>query len=416
MLWAGRRADPWLLPDCLTPPQEIQGNPGRGWYRVYTFQPECRDEDQLEWLPLDPMESLAMVRLDIGAFRECKIDGQTLKFMQRIFRRFHDAEKEVILRVTYDTEGNGMEREPSAMDMVLTHMRQVGELVQENAADVFVAQGLFVGNWGEMHGSKFLAARNVRKLTETWLEATAGKVPVAFRKPSFCRMVFSEERDNMIGFYDDAMLASPDHLGTFGSAGRGAAGWEQDWTMEDELAYLQGATRRVPCGGEAIAPAEPVDSEQVAALLRRMQVSYLNSAYDKRLLDQWKQMRGPADAGPGESLYAYVGERLGYRFVVQSAKRERGRLKVQVKNTGFGRLYQEAVLSLVLKMEGGEEAQIDSGCDLRALGGGETAQVFFPLRGIHAAQASLRLVRRDGRTIKFANLAVRQNLPEGSIG
>ena len=40
--------------------EELRGDyvsPGRGWYHIYTFQPDRRDEEQLRWLPLEEKES-----------------------------------------------------------------------------------------------------------------------------------------------------------------------------------------------------------------------------------------------------------------------------------------------------------------------------------------------------------------------
>ena len=53
-------------------------SPGRGWYHIYTFRPEQRDEDQLQWLPFEDKETLVLLRLDIGAFRDREIDEATL--------------------------------------------------------------------------------------------------------------------------------------------------------------------------------------------------------------------------------------------------------------------------------------------------------------------------------------------------
>ena len=47
-----------------------------------------------------------------------------------------------------------MEREPTLFSIVLTHMRQLGAVVRAYESDILITQGLFIGNWGEMHGSK----------------------------------------------------------------------------------------------------------------------------------------------------------------------------------------------------------------------------------------------------------------------
>ena len=53
-------------------------SPGRGWYHIYTFCPGEKNVEQLKWLPLEEQESLVLLRLDIGQFREKEIDRKQL--------------------------------------------------------------------------------------------------------------------------------------------------------------------------------------------------------------------------------------------------------------------------------------------------------------------------------------------------
>ncbi len=69
-------------------------SPGRGWYHIYTFCPGKKDVEQLKWLPLEEQESLVLLRLDIGQFREKEIDRDTLLFTEMILKRFQNAKKE----------------------------------------------------------------------------------------------------------------------------------------------------------------------------------------------------------------------------------------------------------------------------------------------------------------------------------
>ena len=164
-------------------------SPGRGWYHIYTFQPDKRDEEQLKWLPMEEDETLVLLRLDIGAFRNRSIDAQTLAFVERILKCFAEKRKDIILRILYDTDGHGMAHEPASIDMVCEHMRSLGKAVKKQASAILLVQGLFVGSWGEMHDSKFLDPEAIRNLWETWQEATEGAIPLAVRKPVYARML-----------------------------------------------------------------------------------------------------------------------------------------------------------------------------------------------------------------------------------
>lgn len=386
-------------------------NPGRGWYRIYTFRPEQRNRDELDWLPLEASETVALVRLDIGAFRQREIDEQTLAFVDEILERFRLAGKEMILRIVYDTAGKGMEHEPSGISTVLSHMRQLGAVVARHADDILVTQGLFVGSWGEMHGSKFLSPDQIRKLAQTWREAIGEHIPMAFRKPVFCRMV-QKENQSGIGIYDDALFASADHLGTFSEKAAADAGWEEEWRMEDELAYLNRTAALVPCGGEAVAPAQNTDAGTTVALLRDMRISYLNCIYDGRILDYWKSLACPGKEGEGKSLYRFIGEHLGYRLVVRQTVMERktGNLKILVANTGFSNLCRTAGLSLVIRSEEGEEKILPIQYDIRTLKGGEQAWILASLQESGACSIFLTLTGTDDKPVRFANEGAKERL------
>ena len=131
--------------------------PGRGWYHIYTFRLGRPEEVSLDWLPDYPGETLALVRLDIRDYASRELDTLALDFAEQIFRAFQERKKEMILRVCYDTEGKGMEREPQRIFVVQRHMQALGSLAERYADAILTVQGVFVGSWGEMHTSRFCA-------------------------------------------------------------------------------------------------------------------------------------------------------------------------------------------------------------------------------------------------------------------
>lgn len=66
--------------------------------------------------------------------------------------------------------------------------------------------------------------------------------------------------------------------------------------------------------------------------LERMHISYLNSTYDLRRLEQWK-----AETVEDESGLEAIGKRLGYRFVVEGVEfvSEREELQITLENKGL---------------------------------------------------------------------------------
>lgn len=83
----------------------------------------------------------------------------------------------MILRFSYDLEGKGLEKEPGSIRLVEEHMQQIGEVIREYADDIFAVQGILIGNWGEMHGSRYLTPDAFRTLTDTMIKAVDGRLP-----------------------------------------------------------------------------------------------------------------------------------------------------------------------------------------------------------------------------------------------
>lgn len=375
-------------------------SPGRGWYHIYTVQPDKRDEEQLKWLPMEEDETLVLLRLDIGAFRNRSIDEQTLAFVERILKCFAEKRKDIILRILYDTDGRGMAHEPASIDMVCEHMRSLGKAVTKQASAILLVQGLFVGSWGEMHDSKFLDPEAIRMLWETWQEATEGAIPLAVRKPVYARMIGEEAG---IGLYDDAMLTDETHMGTFGIRTRREASNLESWRAEDEYVFIDKQMNRVPIGGEVIG-GETMDSEAIIKELRRLRVTYLNSIYHPDVLTRWKELPAP----DGENLYQYVGDHMGYRLVVREAKMRRGQLVIAMENEGFAPLYEAAQLRLVAVDSQKHRCSIKLAFDLRTLlPGVKKTFIVDNMEELHTECEYLLYLqavrKRDGGMIRFAN-------------
>ncbi len=310
-------------------------NPGRGWYCIHSFRAkELIETEELKWC-IQRENQLALVLIDIGDYSQGKIEDSALNNVRNILEFFTKVGQEMILRVVYDTEGKGMEKEPSLSLHVQNHMRQLGPIFEEYKESIFTLQGLFVGNWGEMHGSKFLSKEGMRTLATCMRQSTNGACRLAVRRPVQWRIIGNED----IGLFDDAMLASKSHMGTFGEKSRQDDLWEEPWSREDELSFEDELCKKVPMGGEVALGDEIVCEEEVIARFQKMHVSYLNCVYDHRILEEWKKT----------SFFDYVGNHLGYRLVVTDARMDakKGKLHLEISNVGFAPIYDEVSLSLI---------------------------------------------------------------------
>lgn len=380
--------------------------PGRGWYHIYTFRLGRPEKTSLDWLPDYPEETLALVRLDIRDYASRELDALALDFAEQIFCAFRERKKEMILRICYDTEGKGMEREPQHISMVQRHMQALGGLAERYADAILTVQGVFVGSWGEMHTSRFLRPDQICLLAQTWQEATHHAMTLSVRKPVHLRLLAGNEPVRGLGLYDDAMFAGADHMGTFGDVPREAADWEEPWRAVDEQAYLSGQDENILCGGEALAGPE-LSAGEVLAELQKMQVTYLNSIYAPARMAEWKACR----LSSGKSLYEEIGSRLGYRICVLDAVWKKGSLWVTLKNEGFSAICQKTELFLIWETGDGKERKMQKiPFEICGLKGGQTdvakAEIAAGEDGGEEKEEKLYLSmvrQKDKKPLPFAN-------------
>ena len=290
------------------------------------------------------------------------LDGEAIEQIRRIICFFSAHKKNIIFRPVYDHEGRGEEKEPDTFEMIKSHLSAIADLVLEHSDSIYVFQGLLVGNWGEMHGSKYLGKGHLRELTSILDEKLAGKVYLAVRRPVYYRKIRdgyeSGEDQCKMGMFDDAIFASETDFGTFGI--NEATEWEKSWNRDSELTFMETICLNAPNGGETVwgeAYTDKLSSKEIIRALAKMRLSYLNRLYDKKVLDKWNLIpSGASGIWKLSSLYSYVEAHLGYRYVVESISDSRNKdlfeLGICVANTGFAPAYKDIELKLITVCNG----------------------------------------------------------------
>ena len=397
---------PAKLAEC----EGIVRNPGCGWYHLYTF--DAAKPDEPLYVACEE-EELVLLRIGIGAFASGEIPRESMEWIRKILAFFRERKKGMILRFAYDLKGKGLEREPGSIKTVQEHMQQLGSVIREFSEDVYVIQGILVGNWGEMHGSRYLTPGGLQTLVHTMLDALDGTCPLAVRRPSQWRELtkdWNEEEKERLTLYNDGIFGSETDLGTYGTLAMETPGQEPK-SREAELDWQSTAMRGHFCGGEAVQSADGnqnISAAEAIKDLEKMHVSYLNSTYDLRILEQWGR-----ETVDGISGTEAIGKRLGYCFVVENVEMHpaesqdvwKTQLEITLGNRGFAELTEEA--DCYLEMESGEKIQIDT--DSRTWRSGEKTVLrqIIKLPAVSEQQKLfLALYRRqDKRPILFANQA-----------
>lgn len=300
-------------------------NPWRGYYdmrRLDLAKPEHADYPPGGLVLLEaklPREPLAASHISALA-RELESIGA--------------AKRGCILRLLYDWDGECWKTEPDDADDIIAHIKSLGAVLRERGDILFAHQGLLVGNWGEMHGSRHIIPDKLREIAEHVRAALPDECYMAVRRPMYRKML--EDMPN-IGLYNDAMLSSDDDMGTFRL--------DYERALGDEMA------KYAPCGGETAAIYGDNTTDAVITALRARGATYLSAAHCPDVVNSWRE----------SGLYARVGALLGYRFVISRLTCAFGVMKFVVENVGFARLYRKSDVKLVIgdtKIELGERADM----------------------------------------------------------
>lgn len=402
-------------PEIMRESADALSNPGCGWYHLYTFNVS---ETEAPLYVVCQEEELVLLRISIGVCRERELLPEELKNIFRILQFFQEKKKGMILRFVYDMEGRGMEAEPVGSSLVKKHMCQIGSVVRQFIPDVLAVQGILVGNWGEMHGSKFLTEKYLKELTQTMLESLNGRCFLAVRTPGQFQVITSsmtEEQQKQIALFNDGMFGSATDLGTYGVATDQEQG---DQLREKALQWQHQTARHRFNGGEVLAGMESEADRQrwqnvkkAADDMSDMHISYLNSTYQQDVLQMWKEQEiiwsGIAQKVSG---YEYIGRHLGYRFVVRSVSVDRKlQMRLAVENCGFAELCQQAECFLVLE-QGDKKVCQCVRTDPESWESGKITELTVQLQiteqfsDAEEIKCYLCLKRRyDGRYIRFAN-------------
>jgi hypothetical protein len=341
-------------------------NPFRGWFSIFPFRlPEPADFKELSYC-LQPAETLVLVKLCIENFADRPLDAAACEQIDMIFDFFVQHDITMIVRFSYDDSGSGLTKEPASIETIKQHMRQTGPILAKYHEHILTTQGLFIGSWGEMHTSRYLGSKELTELAVCFYKACEGKLSLSVRKPSQLRMIMSELRRfykkyevvpvlaeaiiKSIGLYNDALLASETDYGTYADLAIFENDFTKSWTLAKELEFQRELCKGALNGGETVNDNPLNDGQSAISRFREIKITYLNSQYDKAVLDKWKNEYISYDY-ENQSIYDYIGSHLGYCVCVKKAfldRKNKNALHVILKNEGFAPLYRKTRLKLTL--------------------------------------------------------------------
>jgi hypothetical protein len=311
-----------------------------------------------------------------------QLDAQWLALVQADYDTARAAGISVITRFAYVQGGDFPYVAPygdAPLDVVLSHIKQLGPLLRHNADVIPVVQNGLIGLWGEGYYTDHFVAdpANPGVVTaDDWAKRSAVTEALLAELPAdrgvqvrtmaskqhllgvaagaesavTADEAFTDTPIARVGHHNDCLLAAPDDWGTFLSD-----------PIELDQQYLAADSLFVPVGGETC-NVNPPRSEwpSASAELARYHYSYLNRDYNRDVLDSW-----------GEAGITETAQRLGYRFVLESSTvtvRADGTalVTVNVRNDGWAAPYTPRTAKLRLTgASGSSEVAFTTNADAR---------------------------------------------------
>lgn len=367
-------------------------NPYTGWYRIFQYLLSDTNPPDLSG-PFSPGEGsqLVLVEINLKEYRDRPVSETGLWQLDRILSLWQDAGCQIILRFLYDWEGKALETEPRSRQQVLEHMSQTAEVVNRYSRSVFLMQGIFVGNYGEMHGTLHMEDDGCARLVSHLASVIDPDIFLSVRTPSQLRSIvgdslplnkkqaYTGSLPSRLGLFNDGLLGSSTDLGTYQSVADRA----------DEIAFQKEHCLYVPNGGEVVLDNPYNDLTPAIDDLSAMHVSYLNRDYDAAVLQKWKAStyEGEDELWQGVNGYDYISCHLGYRYVLRSSKytalwpRGNVEISLSLENTGFSSGYRPFDVELIAADANGNSISTMIRTDTRLWAPGEVIHLQASLSG-----------------------------------
>ncbi len=418
-------------------------NPNRGFYKIYGFIASDEGEDYEsavnQRMCNDNDTTLAMVQINLHRYRNCAISQEALKHLEELFQALEASGKQYLIRFLYDWDGKNEEVEPENVDIILNHMKQLESIFQKYEDIIFVHQGIFIGNWGEMNGTRYLG--NMQELALQLDAVTGDKIFLGVRMPAQWRQItevgeLSEsalsESDiaRKLSLFNDGMMGNEGDYGTYGTQSKDVGGLFSLWNREEELAFQEELCKYVPNGGEVIVENPINDFENAVKYMSTIHVTYINRWYDQNVLNKWTATKVSEEGCfDGMDGLSYIERHLGYRLLIKDTEawydfwEDTLSVNITLQNVGFAPIYKKPNVYIVLRHEESKTDYIyQLTDDVRALTGGNnkdsllTIHKELSLAGFEEGQYSIFFFMKDADSNMYIQLANEQELGEyGSL-
>ncbi|WP_420187543.1 DUF4832 domain-containing protein [Bacteroides pyogenes] len=326
---------------------ETFANPERGYYtEIESNATDAISESRIRKLRNEG-KSLVQVLYYFKEYRDKDLPADIATKLNADMEVIRKVGMKAILRFAYTS---AVTEADAPMTIIKRHMEQMKSAFTVNKDIIACTQAGFIGAWGEWYYSSngLNNAASYKELLDKWLEVLPADRCIQVRIPKYKQdflgstsaiketQGFSGQPIARIAHHNDAFMADETNMGTYTD-------------VEKDKSYLATEGLYVPIGGETCLPtptATPSTGDAAVAEMRRLRWSFLNDAYDRKVLNKW-ELDGKATE---------IKNKLGYRIVLTrgeySVKHIPGSdlaVNISLQNIGYAPMYNPRDLKLVLR-------------------------------------------------------------------
>ena len=346
----------------------VISNPFCGFYQLAGYTPTDKKSstDAIKWWKKHlskSSESLILLEINLKDYSKKNLSGQALQQINTLLDKCTSSKKQLILRFLYDWDGKAKSTEPANFDQIRSHIAQLSIPVNIHKDCIYIIQGLFIGNYGEMHHSKYHTTHLLQILASDMNKNFDPSIYLAVRTPAQMRRILQSNTPGQtgsadesiqaltsrLGLFNDGMLGSVTDLGTYGTSPlTEKSSYGQSGTRAQELYYQKKLGELVPIGGEVIFHKKLSNLMSAINAFSTMHVSYLNEAHDIKVIKQWQRSTYTGKGVfAGTNGYHYMQSHLGYRYTLKQSNLDfhsfvgnEAYLYLTIGNSGFSPAYR----------------------------------------------------------------------------
>ena len=360
---------------------EITGmlnRPGCGWYQLYAYYLSPDTPLPADKLYLAEQKDgytfrLALLEFNLAEYKNSALDDSAITNIRRVLQLFSKTKAKAIIRFLYDWDGLALQNEPSDISVIKQHMDQVGQVLNNFSNLIYTTQGIFVGNWAEMHHSNYMSTEDMTTLIACYANATDPSIYLSVRTPKQYRTIVQELEEHperyeeyhpqksklieRIGLFNDGMFGSVSDTGTYQEADAATTEEEKLAARNKELDFQDNLCQNVPNGGEVVSDNPFNDGENAIKDMQKMHISYLNRIYDEAVIRKWQESvySGADSLYQGQSYYNYITDHMGARYVLKNfnlsykpSRKQSAECTLELENKGFAPLYHNASFTITM--------------------------------------------------------------------